>query len=344
MERRSDQLHRAAALLRGGTEVKAWEFHDGELRLQTVDPPANDFVVDVRYSGICGSDIPKILDPQSFSLPDQWRPGHEVVGTDPSGQWVAVDPLVACGQCGVCAAGNSHLCPHLKRLGWDLPGGFAEQVSVPIGQIHALPADLDPLLAVLTDPAATAIHGLRCPPLRAPGRLAVIGAGTVGLLAALYAASVGWAVTVIHRAEKQPSATAFADILAFRSAAAVGGRQHFDVVVDAATGASATPLEQSLRLVADGGTVVVLNAYAPGVTLRTPLRDIFRRSIQLIGSFSYCRRADPDDFQAALQFLATHRHRLGPLVTEAGGLAELPKAIIDKTTGARRVLRIRAIA
>jgi threonine dehydrogenase-like Zn-dependent dehydrogenase len=284
--------------------VKAWQYDDGQLRLLDVDPsPAGQdtVVVDVRYSGVCGSDIPKVLDPQSFSLPNHWRPGHEVVGTDPTGQWVAIDPLAGCGQCADCAAGDNHLCPDLKRLGWDLPGGFAEAVSVPLGQTHALPADLDPLLAVLADPAvATAIHGLRRTPIQPPGRLAVIGAGTVGLLAALYAAFAGWNVRVIHRAGKQPIASTFADVLTFQSHDAPRRPSPFQAVVDAATGASSAPLVQAVSLVADGGTVVVLNAYAPGVTLSTPLRDIFRRSIRLVGSFSYCRRGEPNDFRAAL--------------------------------------------
>ncbi|OSC41852.1 alcohol dehydrogenase catalytic domain-containing protein [Mycobacterium decipiens] len=323
--------------------MRAWEYCDGELRLRTVDPPEpvdDEIVVDVRYSGICGSDIAKILNPQHFSLPTRWRPGHEVVGTDQTGQWVAIDPLVACGHCADCAARSNHLCRDLKRLGWDMPGGFAEQVSVPLGQIHPLPSDLDPRVATLADPAAVAIHGLRCTPLHASGRLAVIGAGTVGLLTGLYAASAGWDVTVIHRNGKRPAAAAFADMLTFQPEATASGPDHFQVVVDAASGATSTPLEQALRLVADGGSVVVVNAYAPAVTLRTPLRDIFRRSIQLIGSFSYCRRSEYGDFVAALGLLRAHHHRLELLVGEVGGLADLPAAISGNAmSGTRRVMR-----
>jgi len=78
-------------------------------------------------------------------------------------------------------------------------------------------------------------------------------------------------------------------------------------VVDAATGSNPSPLELAVRLVRDGGTIVVQNAYQPCV-LPTPLRDVFRRSIRLIGSFSYCRRGQ-DDFAEALTFLQQHSVR-----------------------------------
>jgi threonine dehydrogenase-like Zn-dependent dehydrogenase len=187
-----------------------------------------------------------------------------------------------------------------------------------------------------------AIHGLRCNPIAAAQRLAVLGAGTIGLLTALYAGQMGWTITVVHRDGHPPGPALTCAIPArFRSTSAITGDGNYDAVVDAATGTDSAPLELALRLVHDGGTVVVQNAYHPGVTLQAPLRDVFRRSIRLIGSFSYCRRKQPDDFNTALAFLRDHSSRLGHLVHHAGGLADLPAALASgQNRRARRVLAI----
>jgi threonine dehydrogenase-like Zn-dependent dehydrogenase len=327
--------------------VKAWEIRNGGLALHDVEsahPRESEITVRVSHAGICGSDLPKLLRPNSFSVPEPWRPGHEIVGTDPTGRAVVIDPLVPCGTCPRCATGDTHLCARLQRLGWDLPGGFAEQVVVPAENAHPLPDGADPLHTVLADPAAVAIHGIRCNPVGSPGRLAVIGAGTVGLLTALYAHQQGWKVTVVYRDGHAPrDAVADAIPATFRSSAALSVNETFDVVVDAATGSDPAPISLALRLVDDGGTIIVQNAYHPGVHLPAPLRDVFRRSVRLIGSFSYCRR-QPDDFALAMDLLLSNIAQATHLVTEVGELPHLPALLGGQgTRSVRQVLAVRML-
>ena len=101
----------------------------------------------------------------------------------------------------------------------------------------------------------------------------------------------------------------------------------FDVVVDAATGHNSQPLELALQLIRDGGTVVVQNAYEPGVLLQTPLRSVFRRSIRLVGSFSYCRRKDPDDLAEALDLVRRLPDISDCLTSERWPAVNLPEAL-----------------
>lgn len=323
--------------------MKVWEIGSGALGLHDVEPPrpqAGEDLVQVNYAGLCGSDLPKLLNPAGFVLPEPWRPGHEIVGRGPDGRPVAVDPLVPCTYCPPCGDGDTHLCPDLRRLGWDLPGGFAEHIVVPAANVHPLPDDLDPLHAVLADPAAVAVHGLRCSPVGKQGHLAVVGAGVVGHLTALYALQQGWTVTIVHRGGQTPiDKIADTRLATCHSSSALLALEAFEVVVDAATGADSAPLELSLRLVRDGGAVVVQNAYHPDVHLQIPLRDLFRRSIRLIGSFSYCRHARPDDFRVALALLQGHPQQVAHLVTIAGGLTDLPAILADRSQrSARRIL------
>lgn len=304
--------------------MKAWEVRDRVLGLREVEPGipgADEVSIRVSHVGICGSDLPKLSDPWRFDLPGNWRPGHEIVGVDPTGATVAIDPLRPCRMCGRCRSGSTHLCAALQRLGWDLPGGFAEEVVVPAANVHLIPDHLDSLHAVLADPAAVAVHGLRCHPVGSPGKLAVIGAGTVGLLTALYAHEQGWDVTVVHRDGRSPNPIVTQIIPAVFRASSVMANQ-FAVVVDAASGNDPTPLLLALQLVEDGGTIIVQNAYHPGIQLPTQLRDLFRRSIRLIGSFSYCH-GQHSDFAVALSLLGAHGAEIAPLVAEAGELADL---------------------
>jgi NADPH:quinone reductase-like Zn-dependent oxidoreductase len=70
------------------------------------------------------------------------------------GQRVAVFPVVTCGACPACVAGDEEACPDFHMMGLHGPGGYAEYTSVPASNVHPLPADLSPSAA-----AALALSG-----------------------------------------------------------------------------------------------------------------------------------------------------------------------------------------
>jgi|GEM_PF-2830432 len=322
--------------------MKAWELADGRLALREVPPPSagrGEVLLHVRFAGACGSDLAKLFRPDAFRLPPRWRPGHELVGTIPDGRYAAVDPLLPCTTCIPCQEGHTHLCDALRRVGWDLPGGFAETVALPAASLHPLPPDLPPLHAVLADPAAVAVHGIRCGIAAPPGRLAVIGGGAVGLLTAAYAVQRGWDVHVVTRAPRRDEGLQAGLPVRYVDAARADEGGPFDVVVDAASGATPDPLELGLRLVRSGGTLVVQNAYDPEVRLGAPLRNVFGRSLRLVGSFSYCRAGDPDDFTEGLALLRAHPGLCDSLTGERWPLDRLPEALDShRRTGRKLVL------
>ena len=279
---------------------------------RTVAPLESFTEIRMRFSGLCGSDLCK-LDAGSWagSIPQGWVPGHEVVGIDTrTDRWVAVNPLVSCDRCAECAIGRIHLCTSLQRIGWDLPGGMAESLHVPPQSAVPLPPDtLDPVVFVLADPMAVALHGIRCglpgPPADGTRRLGVIGAGTLGICTAVSAVHAGWEVCLATRTADQ--AGRLGAILAGTGISALPATDlasgSCDAVVDAASGRSDAPLLSALKAVRDGGTVLIQNAYAPQVALSVPLREVFRRSITLRGSYSHCRAAGGDDFRDAIRLL-----------------------------------------
>ncbi|MDH6580317.1 alcohol dehydrogenase catalytic domain-containing protein [Kitasatospora sp. MAP5-34] len=330
-----------------GVDTLVWEARlDGTSRSPRLAPVrraasatnAGTTEVRVRFSGLCGSDTGKLCsDAWCGPLPEGWVPGHEVVGIDTrTGTWVAVNPLVGCEGCAECALGRLHLCPGLRRVGWDLPGGLAESVRVPVRNAVPLTSGAaDPAVFVLADPVAVALHGVRCglpaPASSRAGRLGVIGAGTLGICTAVSAARSGWDVFLATRrpGQEERLRTLLADtgVTVCPESGLPAGT--CDAVVDAASGHSAAPLLQALEAVRDGGTILVQNAYAPQVKLSTPLREVFRRSITLRGSYSHCRANNGDDFRDALQLLvqAADSAWATALTSTRYPLARLPDAL-----------------
>ncbi|MET7637979.1 alcohol dehydrogenase catalytic domain-containing protein [Streptomyces sp. NPDC005438] len=128
-------------------------------------------------------------------------PGHEWSGTvdgvgegvDPAlvGRRVVGEPLRGCGACDRCREGAAELCAVHRERAAIPPGAFADAVTVPATSLHALPDDGDLSAAALAAPTAEAVAAVEA---GAPGygeRVAVIGAGTVGLLTVQLLASRG---------------------------------------------------------------------------------------------------------------------------------------------------------
>jgi threonine dehydrogenase-like Zn-dependent dehydrogenase len=319
--------------------VEAWEVREGRLVWCAVEPPdAGDdtTVVRVTSAGLCGSDVAKLTKEVIPTPPGTpWRPGHEIVGwaADPGGRerLVAVNALVPCGVCDRCRAGDVNVCPRLRMIGWHLPGGFASSVAVPCASVVTLPPGLDESTAVLADPMAVAVHGIRCGLRGSSGRLAVIGGGALGVASAAYAASLGWPTDIVVRDPARHAAVAGSVDAAVRPLDSVHPGE-YDAVVDAAAGADDTPFVAALDAVRDGGRVVVQTAYYPGVRLSRDLREPIRRGITIVGSFTFCRR-DGDDFAIGLEFLARHNGWATPLTGYRYPLADLPRALTGLRAG-----------
>ncbi|WP_405523592.1 alcohol dehydrogenase catalytic domain-containing protein [Streptomyces canus] len=299
-----------------------------------MSPARDTTIIETRYTGLCGSDVAKLNHPWQGRLPEPWYPGHEIVGVDTeTGGWVAVDPLVSCRSCHYCDRGHVHLCPRLRRIGWDLPGGLADCVGVPRDSVIPLPHLHDPAHGVLADPMAVALHGVRCGLPVPLGRLGIIGGGVLAVCTAICAAGAGWDV---HMLVREPSRSHQLRYVLDRHVTLHSAElPACDVVVDAASGQSDAPVRQALKAVRDGGTVLVQNAYAPRVALSVPLRDVFRRSITLRGSFSYCRADGHDDFQDAIDVIAKGGDWAALMTRDRFPLNELPQGLVALNNEAR---------
>ncbi len=161
----------------------------------TIDP--TQALVRVEAAAICGTDL-RIIEHGHSNLPEGKHPvlGHEFVGevvevgdeVDSSleGQRVVVAPVIGCGKCEQCLAGNNHKCPDYRAIGIAMDGGFAEYFRVPSeaierGNLATIPENLSYKEAVVTEPLATSYQALKVCDLRMNDVVLVIGAGPMGL-------------------------------------------------------------------------------------------------------------------------------------------------------------------
>jgi threonine dehydrogenase-like Zn-dependent dehydrogenase len=260
------------------------------VELQDVDEPVardGEVIVDVRGSGICGSELHGFRS-LGFRKPPLVM-GHEIVGVDPAGRRVAVNPLLSCGHCDLCERRLPQVCRERGLLGVHRPGGFAERVAVPADALHVLPDAVDWQAAAMVEPLANALHALRRVPEVRGARVGVIGAGAIGLLCLLVARRLGAGhVTVVDPTEGRLGTATRLGADATGPALA----EEYDVVVDA-VGLPATRADSVLR-VRPGGHAVWIGLARAEATIDG--NDLVRGERNIVGSFAY----RPDEFAEAV--------------------------------------------
>jgi len=293
-----------------------------------VDPPSADAVsVRVVSAGICGSDLHLV----AGAFPVKGTLGHEFAGVLPDGRPVAIEPLAACGHCEFCLAGDYNLCrrgPSIL-LGLERDGGMADRVAVPPGSIVPLPSGLEPRDACLVEPLAVAVHGMRLAGLRGAQRVAIVGAGTIGLCAVAAALAGGAQVGLLARHEAQREAG--------RRLGAGEIDGEYPLVVDAAGTRSA--LERAVSLCRPGGTLLLLASYWDGLEL--PGFAVALKEIRVVPASMYARDGTARDVDVAAALLATRPAVAETLITHRFPLDAASEAFAvaaDRASGAIKVV------
>jgi 2-desacetyl-2-hydroxyethyl bacteriochlorophyllide A dehydrogenase len=276
-----------------------------------------DVLIEVAHAGICGSELSGYLGQSSLRSPPLVM-GHELAGTVAHlgggvkavrvGDRVTVNPLVSCGRCDRCAEGRHHLCPQRALIGAHRPGAFAQFVAAPEANVHPLPDDLGLAAAALTEPLACAVHACRLAEVAAGQRLAIIGAGPIGLLALVTARLLGVEEVVVSDTNEDRLEVA-RDLGAAPEGAADLTPGSFDIVVDA-VGVDVTRA-QCVELARPGGTVAFCGLHEEDSPL--PVNLVVRNELMLRGSFAYA----PKDFEHALGWMGEGRVDLSAWIWHA---------------------------
>jgi 2-desacetyl-2-hydroxyethyl bacteriochlorophyllide A dehydrogenase len=318
-----------AAVLRGPRQLEI-ESRD------SLRPGAGEAVVQVTAAGLCGTDYRIWTGDRPVAYPRVM--GHELIGTVRAvgpggdrlmiGDRVAVEPNYSCGRCPLCREGNRNLCLSRTAVGIDVDGGFAEEVKVPARCCWPSPPGTSDDQLLLTEPLAVVVRAVRRGEPAAGETAAVLGIGSLGLLAIQVLKARGVSVLAVSRSDRRlalaralgadaaTTAAAGADVAAAR---ALSGREGVDLVVE--TAGTAQAVEQAVELCRPGGRIVLTGLpHEP-----TPLSffRVVRRELRIIGSMIY-----QDEFPEAMRLLATGAVRAERLVTHRFPLSEIQGAFL----------------
>lgn len=181
-----------AAVLYGNEDIRYADWDTPAVRPGTVK-------VRVRATGICGSDVPRVLHNGAHFYPVVL--GHEFSGDIAEigegvngfavGDTVSGAPLVPCMHCGDCQRGNYALCKQYSFIGSREQGSFAEYVVLPAQNAVRYDPAIPYAQAAMFEPSTVALHGLRQGEYRGGGTVAVLGCGTIGIFTAQWARIFG---------------------------------------------------------------------------------------------------------------------------------------------------------
>ena len=296
--------------------------------VDVAEPTGDGVRVRVASAGICGSDL-HLVDSQAV---DGTTLGHEIAGYTDAGTAVAVEPVVSCGACACCIAGDNGLCadalPQLIGIGRD--GGMAEQVLVPEHLLVALPSGIDVMNASLVEPLAVTVRSLHRAGVHDGADVAVIGGGSIGLCAVAVARHMGARVELLARHEHQLEAGA-------RLGAVPATDAPVPIVIEAAGTESA--LAAAVEKAAPKGTVGIPGTYWDPVTLPGMLMGV--KEVSLVPSAMYGRTTGPRDVDVAAHILADEPGIADVLVTHRFPLDGAPEAFAvaaDRSHGAIKVV------
>ncbi|AUG80773.1 hypothetical protein CFP65_6105 [Kitasatospora sp. MMS16-BH015] len=263
-------------------------------RVPRPEPGPGSVLVRTALVGLCGTDL-ELLHGTASYLRDgragypvvfghEWTgtvvsPGHELA----VGERVVGHTMLHCGYCRMCLRGRRTLCERLREVGlYGQQGAAAEYVVMPEGSLSRVPDGVTDRAAALTEPAVTVVGGLELARCGLADRVAVIGTGTIGLLAVQLAARTAGSVDAIgidpaglELARRCGARRGLTPELAGRT-----GLGRYSLVVEASGAASAFRL--GLDLLEPGGRLTVIGVagapaegFAPG--------ELALRGLEVIG-------------------------------------------------------------
>ena len=292
--------------------MRALRFHGpGDLRLEDVprpEPGPGDVLVQVEVALTDGTDLKAFRRGHPVLLRELPSPfGHEFCGID-----VATGTRVVAAN---SAAGEERGEP-IELLN----GAYAEYVLVPraIAEVNLLPVPrgLAPEVAAMIEPLACCLRGVERAQVATGDRVAIVGAGPIGLMLAACVADAGGRAEVVGgRPERRALVPAFGG--------EAGDGEGADVVIEAAGTDEAW--QRSLELVRPGGTVVYFGGREAGAELLVDAYRLHYEELTLRGAFHHA----PRHVRAALAFLASGAHPWERLITHRLGLDGVAALLAD---------------
>jgi L-iditol 2-dehydrogenase len=330
-------------------------YNNRDVRLEELPVPKigpGELLIRTRASGICGSDLMEWYRIKKAPL----VLGHEITGEVAEvgegienfrvGDRVFSSHHVPCGQCRYCLSGHQSVCDLLRGTHFD-PGGFAEYIRVPKINVELgtsrLPDEVSFEDGSFIEPLGCVVRAQRFARVGAGHSVLVVGSGISGLLHVQLARALGAALIVatdVNDFRLKAARELGADLVLHagedvpqKMRAANDGRLADVVIV--CTGAMPA-VEQALRSIERGGTILFFAPTAADVAVPVPLYDLWRDEVTVATSYA----ASPQDIAESIELIRSLRVRVSEMITHRLSLAEagLGFALVAKARDSIKVI------
>lgn len=309
-------------------------------------------LIKIKSASICGSDVgayrgtnvlvtyPRVL-------------GHEIAGEVVSieqnsnnikiGDRVIIDPYISCNECYPCSIGRTNCCEDLKVLGVHVDGGMVEYFQHPQELLHKIPDNIPWDLAPLAEPLTIALHSIHRGGVKEGEFVTIIGAGPIGLLAALVALDYKAKpilIDILQERLKFANSLGIKNIINAKSEDVIekikkltnGVMSH---VVIEASGANQA-IRNTYDYVSYAGRIVY-TGWPKGDT-EIPTAMITKKELDVRGS-----RTSANEFQEALEMISENRINVRAIISKIVSLEELPESLVKMSESPENFLKIVAL-
>jgi L-iditol 2-dehydrogenase len=315
----------------------AMYYNNRDVRLEHMAVPSigrGELLVRVRASGICGTDVMEWYRIQKAPLVLGHEIAGEIVGVGEGvkdyrvGDRVFVSHHVPCMSCRYCLRGHHSVCDTLRQTHFD-PGGFSEYIRVPKTNVELgtffLPDGMSFEEGSFIEPVGCVVRGQKSARITPGQSVLVIGSGISGLLHIQLARALGAgriAATDINDFRLRTARELGADVTFHANEDLPAGLREInegrlaDVVI-VCTGVISA-VEQALKSVERGGTLLFFAPTEPRVAVPIPLYDFWRNEVTVATSYA----ASPQDINEAIELIRNRQVRVAEMITHTLSLAE----------------------
>ncbi len=325
-----------------------------EFEIKEIDEPKSDgkkVIIDVKKTGICGSDIHYWVNGESKGL----VMGHEFCGVviDPGdrldlnkGDRVTALPISPCGKCEACRNGDVQFCPETwnQAVGLSLnnPGGLTSKIAVRSDMVIKVPDSLKDEEVAMVEPLAVGLHAAHLGRIAVGDDVLIIGGGIIGLASAEFAKKEGASYVAITETNKARGQKAVdlkvadeyydatdKDLVSKLMAKTNNG---FDVVIECVGNGAA--VNSAISMVKPGGIVVLVGVATNAIPTYTVMAVMKELVVQ--GSIAYTY----NEFNSCINLIANKKIDAMKFVDDVVSLNEVQHAYERLTCGTDSAVKI----
>lgn len=295
--------------------------------IEKPQPAADEVVVKIMKIGVCGSDIHVYHGKHPFTSYPVTQ-GHEVSGKIEAlgsavtqfriGQKVTIEPQVYCGKCYPCTHGKYNLCEELKVMGFQTTGTASEYFAVKASKVTPLPEGMTYNEGAMIEPLAVTVHAAKRAGDIKGKKIAVLGAGPIGILLAQSVKALGAKevlITDISSFRLQLAKTCGADHAVNTREEEFGealvrcfGADKADVIYDCA--GNDITINQAIRCARKGSTIILVAVFAD--MAKADMAVLNDHELDLNSSMMYRH----EDYVEAIRLVNEGKIRLKPLMSK----------------------------